>query len=697
MRTTTRRRLSLFLAVAAIGPILALGAAAPANAYATPPNPNPLTTPSSPSDFELGVPSSVAKGAAPTGGITQGQVTLSEGQAAGLLLNRMRYSATYATVQNGFAATATKMGPLVNTAGKLAVALPVGVSLGANVDRMFGLDVTAGLCQQGANQVFDAINNAIASLGAADCSQWQMAQALAAIGNTDQASTADFSGVIGFKVCDPANAARCISIYAVDQTSASLGYGGVYCMFEPTASGAGHVLQALYSGNGTNWTQVTEYSPYSSGPSSSYPACVQQAGTGGYAVVGRYWAVNTTANYISSMRWSSSSPAVAVTQPGSNYADATRDWRCDVILKSGTTLSQKSGTWTANTANGVLPSPQCPAIPSTEVPTETKVWMETPAGNTLWTDTPTTPEYQNWKQTYPECGDGSCLLDLRYQGHSCFTNPGPCLDWINDPNQSTDYACYYGTHTVAISECYAYGNTFDPQKVAAGRAYANPETGQDTGQGNQTSSSTDSKLQNATIPSPESTRAPCFPSGWGALNPLEWVYMPIQCALNWAFVPRQSVLNADNLRISQATSATAIGGIQAAMTGWGLGIADGGCSGVEFGPFNIFGVKIDGQLLDACPGQPLAAGASIVKMLLATAISIGAILACLRYIATIFGFLSYGRGGPASGPTFVGSDPGQGAGDYARDPFAYIVYEQGALGRGEQRAIGGGGQREIGS
>lgn len=32
----------------------------------------------------------------------------------------------------------------------------------------------------------------------------------------------------------------------------------------------------------------------------------------------------------------------------------------------------------------------------------------------------------------------------------------------------------------------------------------------------------------------------CWPSGWGLLNPVDWVLKPVKCALKWAFVPKTS-------------------------------------------------------------------------------------------------------------------------------------------------------------
>lgn len=41
----------------------------------------------------------------------------------------------------------------------------------------------------------------------------------------------------------------------------------------------------------------------------------------------------------------------------------------------------------------------------------------------------------------------------------------------------------------------------------------------------------------APVPVPGQSDGACFPSGWGLLNPVQWVLQPTKCALVWAFVP----------------------------------------------------------------------------------------------------------------------------------------------------------------
>lgn len=684
----TSRTVAAAAILGVLAPTLALGLAEPATAATT--LANPIITPSSPTDFEMGITSDVAA-AAGKGGLTQGQVVLSEGQYAGLLLNRMRYSATGVK----FAAVASTAGKVASTAGTVAFAVPVGVGLGATADRMFGVDVDGSLCGGAPNDAFAIANQIIAGLGAANCDQWQLSQAMKALGNSDQnPNAADLSPRVGSTSVKTNGQGGNLTatIYAIG----SNGTISTYCIAyqNPGNIGISSVAPIMHvtvgdAGTGGPNAQMTPVGGYGCGTSTLpnvawYSGSVAQAGG---SKTGSYFAAWQGGSGFASTTF----PAVSLT-----YPDVTRQWRCDVTLSDNSVISNLGASWTMGTNNGATPSPVCPAVPGGKVPTDTKIYEVTPSGATLWGDYPVTPAYQAWKTSYPECGDGSCLLDLRYQGVSCFQVPGPCTAWISDPNQATDYACYYGTHSVAISQCYAYGNTFDPQKVAQGRAYANPATGLDTGIGQPTSTNVDQNLQSAVNANPDNGYGACFPTGWGALNPLEWVFKPIQCAFQWAFVPRQSVLNTDNLNMSRAVTGSAVGGIQTALGAFpAFGITDGGCSGVNLNT-SIFSVPIRANLLNSCPGQPLAGPASIVHTILFAAICIAGMLACLRYVATIFGFVTFGRGGPVGGPTFVGSDPGDtGGAGTSRDPFAYIVYEQGALGPGQQRAIGGGGRREI--
>jgi hypothetical protein len=281
----------------------------------------------------------------------------------------------------------------------------------------------------------------------------------------------------------------------------------------------------------------------------------------------------------------------------------------------------------------------CPVIPDGLVAAHQKVEELGGTSPAVVSDTDTTPDYQSFGTSYPECASGSCQLTLTSTGaDSCFVTPGPCAGWFTDPDKATKFQCTYGTHVVALSQCNVYSPTFDPAKVATGTPYADPVTG--TTNGVQSGATADSQTFGSTVQSPDSGRA-CFPTGWAVFNPVEWVMKPVQCAMQWSFIPRTSVMNADNESIRGSVGRSAVGGIQSTLSTWGVfGFADTGCSGVVFN-FDLF-VHVHSSLLAACPGDALAPAASLTKTIVSAVVISAGVLACLRYIAQIFGYSGLG-------------------------------------------------------
>lgn len=87
-----------------------------------------------------------------------------------------------------------------------------------------------------------------------------------------------------------------------------------------------------------------------------------------------------------------------------------------------------------------------------------------------------------------------------------------------------------------------------------------------------------------TPPTPDENA--CFPSGWGMLNPLEWVYRPVMCALRDAFIPSQQALDDTATQVQHSWDTTPPGvmvgtvGKLAAPLG-GIPTSDSGCQGPE--------------------------------------------------------------------------------------------------------------------
>jgi hypothetical protein len=136
----------------------------------------------------------------------------------------------------------------------------------------------------------------------------------------------------------------------------------------------------------------------------------------------------------------------------------------------------------------------------------------------------------------------------------------------------------------------------------------------------------------------------CFPTGWGLLNPVEWVYKPVKCALSWAFLPSQATIDAAVGRIQNAyngtalaTVATAVDSVYAPITALGTDSGQS-CDGPAFVipqlPTMPHSVTL--HPLSTCP--PLVAYILGIYLPIATAaIYIGGFFAGTRRILKAFG------------------------------------------------------------
>jgi len=152
------------------------------------------------------------------------------------------------------------------------------------------------------------------------------------------------------------------------------------------------------------------------------------------------------------------------------------------------------------------------------------------ADKTLATwDAPT--GWEDFKDAYPECGDGTCLLELFRVTDpdlvrvSCFNNPSVCEGWFESPTKVDDYVCTYGGTDVALSECNSYSRLYDDSPSGITPRLSDPADG---------------SLPDG-LPSYEEA-SECPPDfGLTVLTPWFW-YKSATCALEWAFVPDPLVM-----------------------------------------------------------------------------------------------------------------------------------------------------------
>lgn len=318
--------------------------------------------------------------------------------------------------------------------------------------------------------------------------------------------------------------------------------------------------------------------------------------------------------------------------------DPLRTLRC-VVVHSGGEVTRDSATF--RETDGVLPQPLCPDTTGLVVESIRLLNVNTEDGTwTVLYEESTTTEYQAHQTLAPECSGGTCLLDLRKEGvGSCFQSPGSCAGWFADPNKESTYSCRYGTHAVDLAECTIYAPTFEPGATTTGNTYGDPTTGGAVTNPNPTAGT-----------DPTGQGQACFPNGWAALNPIEWVFRPVQCVLQWAFVPRAEVVAATGTRVTTAWEETIVVQAPTIVNGWIAQLPDdlGGCEGppVDLGPaleqFGVEGVE-EQHPLSACD-PPWDTIAMIANWVISGSVAFGGTLAVIRYISATIGFVGYGKG-----------------------------------------------------
>lgn len=238
-------------------------------------------------------------------------------------------------------------------------------------------------------------------------------------------------------------------------------------------------------------------------------------------------------------------------------------------------------------------------------------------------------------------GDNTGLLLLKVVSgvvQSCMTWEASCVGWWPATEQGTQpavgtdlYRCTYGGTEVALTECGAYRYTFDTQTSTP--TVTDPVTGEPF-EWTSTSTGVNSLSPAASLdPSGD-----CWAEWSASPNPLEWVLQPVKCAIVWAFVPRANVTNEALVDLGNAAGDVAV--VDPLMTLLAELPAGGGCDGI---PFNLtfFGESVNGHLLGACSGEG-AAAAAVVSGLLTLSMVTATVLAMLRYLAALFGFVGPG-------------------------------------------------------
>jgi hypothetical protein len=501
----------------------------------------------------------------------------------------------------------------VGGVGMAVTAFDVGGFVGNGAMNLIGVDSEGLVCGQASEVLLFFAHQ--------DCTAWKVADNFAR--NAGQSV-----GVSGGKTCSVVDPGLCAELKGVGYVQSD---GGSYlCLkidfgssssvsgwFDDSAGGTGGGFSRDASSSAASWN----CGPVAGGDTSSL----------GWAWAFFPNAAVTMSRYGVGLRADGLGvPVVAVA------ADPERLFRCTVTLSDGSSVTKDSASFKESDAT--LPGVECPQFPP-EVPVRNTTIWEVGGGETneLFNHD-TTPEYQAAATNFPECMSGTCMLDLVKAGTgSCFSSPDACAGWFSDPGKATSYTCRYGSHDVALSECTVYAPTFQPGAKLGTSPYGDPVTGEALpGSGPGTA-----VAPGVSVADPSQPRD-CFPSGWGVFNPFEWVMKPVGCALQWAFVPRNSEVTKSNNSLRNAITASGVGVVIGIIAGWAdFPITGDGCGGIPW-HFQVYTLDVNASLLAACPGDPLAHTAGVVKPILTAVVITVGVLASARYIAAIFGYVGYG-------------------------------------------------------
>lgn len=161
----------------------------------------------------------------------------------------------------------------------------------------------------------------------------------------------------------------------------------------------------------------------------------------------------------------------------------------------------------------------------------------------------------------PGLASGGCVMSISIDGKPCVVGDIQCENWINvDKADSTHtrVSCNQGPYVAVLSACYLLERAYYPGGAPANAANTDgdPATASNTDlNGNPMPQPQPAPVQAGAVPGGAGAPAPapapapgatpnagdCWPSGWGVLNPLEWVYDPIVCASKALFEPTKDI------------------------------------------------------------------------------------------------------------------------------------------------------------
>ena len=280
--------------------------------------------------------------------------------------------------------------------------------------------------------------------------------------------------------------------------------------------------------------------------------------------------------------------------------------------------------------------------------------------------TPLTPTDQ---RRYPLCSGNACVYSVKIDGQTCVIGDPECANWTLIRRTTPDrVTCFYGAYTVSCDLLKWMERNYEstPTRVTKTNVDGDPDT-KTTPNSNPLPNPGDPVVdpgppvltEPPSVPclngsvfcvpkldpeTPEVQRQECWPSGWGAVNPANWVLQPTKCALKWAFVPGPAALTEFTDGVKADLGTTGITDVSGAVGDVFSSLPEGG-SGCQGPGFTWPQTGVTYHPLDACAG-PMATAAAASYALATIVIVVSGGFAILRIVAAGLGYnVSLGSGG----------------------------------------------------
>lgn len=549
-------------------------------------------------------------------------------------------------VTSGFRLPATKLQQLGRLSGGVLTGVSgytMGTMIGGGILDIFGFDREGSVCSTVGAGIGQDI---VGLLAGVDCTAFnEFAQGY-------ELNTGQVAGVGMAPVCATTGAwaGACVGVRMAHEPYVASGV--VYQRYCLTLTGwpssvtansttAIGVLEAGGAFRGAT-TYAQAFTPQSSYPFFGWNNNLPSACGGTYGKSAPLL-VATTTNVIAGIGWSSAFGGTSGTLTPTS-ANPTRTLKCVIAASNGSTYTKVGAPYTEG--DGVMPTPDCPDLPPGVDPLTISIFETVNGQDTELYSEETTPEYQQHQTLYPDCSGGTCMLDLRSDtGISCFQTGAACQGWFSDPNRDTKFNCFYGPHPVALSECYVYGPSWEPQSVPQGTPYGDPQTGFPHTAPPGAPQGTDEGAFSDPVQDPTADRQ-CFPTGWAVLNPVEWVMKPVQCALEWAFVPRPAVLEETATGITTAWDTKVTGKLATVLAPVVDFPVISGCGGIPVDMAIEWPVhwEVHWNFGAACEG-PVSVLAAVVRTIFGGGLVLGGLYAISSYFGYTIGFRGFGKVG----------------------------------------------------